>query len=99
MSLTVLRKRRYRALTEASEELAISLPARVSNRAEELHRKLYDAMKPKAASILILHYLHDYSDAQIATLVGTSRGVIAVTLQRLRARLKKLLDASLGDES
>jgi len=41
--------------------------------------------------ILILHYEHDYSDAQIGKLLGTSRGVIAVTLYRARARLKKLL--------
>ena len=56
-------------------------------------------VNPKAASILILRYLHNYSDAEIAKLLGTSRGVIAVTLYRSRARLKKLLDASLGEES
>jgi RNA polymerase sigma-70 factor (ECF subfamily) len=101
LSLTILRTRRRRALTETSEELAVSLPARASSRGEELHRKLYDAialLKPKAASILILRYLHDYSDADIAKLLGTSRGVIAVTLFRSRARLRKLL-GPLGDES
>jgi RNA polymerase sigma factor (sigma-70 family) len=70
--------------------------------AEELHRKLYEAiaqLNPKAASILILRYLHNYSDADIAKLLGTSRGVIAVTLYRSRARLKKLMGASLGEES
>jgi len=102
LSLTIVQNRRRRALTETSEELAVSLPARASSRAEELHRKLYDAialLKPKAASILILRYLHNYSDADIAKLLGTSRGVIAVTLFRSRARLKTLLDASLGEES
>lgn len=101
-SLTIVQTRRRRALAETSEELAVSVPARASNRAEELHRTLYDAiaqLKPKAASILILRYLHGYSDAEIATLLGTSRGVIAVTLYRLRGRLKKLITASLGDES
>jgi RNA polymerase sigma-70 factor (ECF subfamily) len=101
LSLTILRTRRRRALTETSEELAVSLPARASSRGEELHRKLYDAiavLKPKAASILILRYLHDYSYADIAKLLGTSRGVIAVTLFRSRARLRKLL-GPLGDES
>src|SRR5262245_10870155 len=44
LSLTILRTRRRRALTETSEELAVSLPARASSRAEELHRKLYDAI-------------------------------------------------------
>jgi RNA polymerase sigma-70 factor, ECF subfamily len=98
LSLTTVQKRRQRERTEASEEQAVSLPARVSGQAEETHRKLYDAiaqLSPKAASILILRYLHDYSDADIAKMLGTSRGVIAVTLYRSRARLKKLLDASL----
>ena len=101
LSLTILRTRRRRVLTEVSDELAISLPARASSRAEELHRRLYDAiaqLNPKAASIVVLRYLHDYSDAEIAKLLGTSRGVIAVTLYRSRARLRKLL-GPLGDES
>jgi RNA polymerase sigma-70 factor, ECF subfamily len=102
LSLTVVQRRQRRARTETSEELAVAVPSRASSRAEELHRKLYEAiaqLNPKAASIVILRYLHNYSDADIAALLGTSRGVIAVTLYRSRARLKKLLDASLGEES
>jgi RNA polymerase sigma factor (sigma-70 family) len=102
LSLTIVQRRQRRAVAEASEELAVSVPARASSRAEEVHRQLYDAiaqLKPKAASILILRYLHNYSDAEIAALLGTSRGVIAVTLYRSRARLKQLLDGSLGEES
>jgi RNA polymerase sigma-70 factor, ECF subfamily len=102
LSLTIVQTRQRRARTETGEELAISVPSRASSQAEALHQKLYAAiaqLKPKAASILILRYLHNYSDADIATLLGTSRGVIAVTLHRSRARLKKLLDASLGEES
>jgi RNA polymerase sigma-70 factor (ECF subfamily) len=101
LSLTIVQKRRQRERTEAGEELAISLPARVSSQTEQTHRKLYDAiaqLSPKAASILILRYLHDYSDAEIAKLLGTSRGVIAVTLYRSRARLRALLHATLGEE-
>lgn len=101
LSLTVVQTRRRRALTEESEDLAASIPARASSRAEALHRQLYEAiaqLSPKAAAILILRYLHNYSDAEIAKLLGTSRGVIAVTLYRSRVRLKKLLNASLGEE-
>jgi RNA polymerase sigma-70 factor (ECF subfamily) len=101
LSLTVVDTRRRRARTEESADVAASVPARASNRAEELHRQLYEAiaqLKPKAAAILTLRYLHNYSDAEIAKLLGTSRGVIAVTLYRSRARLKKLLNASLGEE-
>jgi RNA polymerase sigma-70 factor (ECF subfamily) len=102
LSLTIVQTRRRRALTEESEDLATSIPARVSSRAEELHRQLYEAiaqLKPKAAAIVILRYLHNCSDAEIAKMLGTSRGVIAVTLYRTRAHLKKLLSASLGEES
>jgi RNA polymerase sigma-70 factor (ECF subfamily) len=101
-SLTIVQTRRRRALTEDSEDAAVSIPARVSSRAEELHQKLYEAiaqLKPKAAAIVILRYLHNCSDAEIAKTLGTSRGVIAVTLYRSRAHLKKLLNASLGDSS
>src|SRR6185369_5599496 len=50
LSLTIVQNRRRRALTETSEELAASVPARAPSRAEELHRKLYEAialLKPK----------------------------------------------------
>jgi RNA polymerase sigma-70 factor (ECF subfamily) len=98
LSLTIVQTRRRRALTEDSEDLAVSIPARVPSRSEELHRKLYEAiaeLKPKAAAIVVLRYLHNRSDAEIAKMLGTSRGVIAVTLYRSRARLKTLLDVSL----
>jgi len=102
LSLTIVQTRRRRAQTEESEELAVTIPVRASSRAEELHRKLYEAigeLKPKAAAIVVLRYLHNYSDVEIAKLLGTSRGVIAVTLYRSRARLRKLLNAALGEES
>jgi RNA polymerase sigma-70 factor, ECF subfamily len=101
LSLTIVQARRRRALTEDGEERAHSIPARVSSQTEEIHRKLYEAMaqlKPKSAAILVLRYLHNCSDAEIAKMMGTSRGVIAVTLFRARARLKKLLHASLLGE-
>jgi RNA polymerase sigma factor (sigma-70 family) len=61
---------------------------------DEFHERLVNALaklKPRALEILLLHYKHDYSDAQIAKLLGTTRGTIAVALYRIRARLRKLL--------
>jgi RNA polymerase sigma-70 factor (ECF subfamily) len=69
---------------------------------EKIHRELHKAiaeLNPAAAEMLILRYMHDYSDAEIAKMLGKSRGVVAVTLYRSRARLKKLIRQSLGDES
>jgi DNA-directed RNA polymerase specialized sigma24 family protein len=56
-------------------------------------------MSPRSIEMLILRYQHHYTEAQIGKLLGTSRGVVAVTLFRARARLKKLLRASSGGES
>jgi RNA polymerase sigma factor (sigma-70 family) len=47
-----------------------------------------------AAEILILRYVHGCSDAEIAKRLGTSRGTIAVSLYRSRARLRRLMSAS-----
>jgi DNA-directed RNA polymerase specialized sigma24 family protein len=44
--------------------------------------------------MLILRYEHHYSEAEIARVLGKSRGVVAVTLYRARIRLKKLLRKS-----
>ena len=54
--------------------------------------RLRDALaelNPKAVEILILRHVHGYSDAEIAKLLRTSRGTIAVSLFRTRARLRK----------
>jgi RNA polymerase sigma-70 factor (ECF subfamily) len=74
----------------------------ITDREDELQRSLVDAiaqLRPRAVEILILRYTHGYSDAQIARMLGKSRGTIAVTLYRARARLRKLLSANrTGDE-
>ena len=94
LSLNIVKSRQRRA-TEDIDEFAAALPAEApAGHIEEIHRKLYEAiadLNPKAAEILILRYIHNYSDAQIAKLLGTSRGTIAVSLYRSRARLRKVL--------
>jgi RNA polymerase sigma-70 factor (ECF subfamily) len=65
---------------------------------DELHRRLYEAiaeLKPRAAEVLILRYVHSKSDSEIAKLLGVSRGTIALRLFRSKARLKKILRARL----
>jgi len=97
LSLNVLRTRKRRRLVYGIDTL--EMPAPVEEREdvrerEERHERLMAAMaslKPRALEILLLHYKHDYSDAQIAALLGTSRGTIAVALFRIRARLRTLL--------
>ena len=69
---------------------------------DEIHRRLYEAISRLSAGwgeMLILRYVHKSSDAEIARLLGKSRGTVAVTLYRARARLKKWMSDSLGGKS
>jgi RNA polymerase sigma factor (sigma-70 family) len=92
LSLNAVKSRRRRVLLADVDRL--EAPVQHVDPDPDLKKRLVDAMAqlhPRAVEILILHYEHNYSDAQIGKLLGTSRGVIAVTLYRARARLKKLL--------
>ena len=63
---------------------------------EENHRRLAEALaelNPEATQILVLKYVHSYKDAEIARVLGTSRGAIAMRLLRSRSRLKELMRA------
>ena len=97
LSINVLRTRQRRRQVDWVD--ALEIPASAEKREDERerderHDRLIEAvarLKPRALEILVLRYKHDYSDAQIAELLGTSRGTIAVALFRIRARLRKLL--------
>jgi RNA polymerase sigma-70 factor (ECF subfamily) len=93
VSLNVLRSRKRQRLTAEIDPLEV--PARdVAIPDDRIQRTLLDALaelKPRTVEMLILRYEHNYSDAEIAKMLGKSRGTIAVTLYRARARLKKLL--------
>jgi RNA polymerase sigma-70 factor (ECF subfamily) len=93
-SLNVLRTRKRRRIVGNLEGLEHPAEVFDSVAEEESHRRLAEAiaeLSPDAAHILILRYVHSYSDAEIAKLTGTSRGTIAMKLFRIRGRLKKLM--------
>jgi RNA polymerase sigma factor, sigma-70 family len=99
-SLNIIRRRRRDVLVHDIEYFHISAPTDSTNSELEA-RRLYQAiaeLKPEAAQIVILRYMHNKSDAEIARMLGKSRGTVALKLFRSRARLKKLLVANLGDE-
>jgi RNA polymerase sigma-70 factor, ECF subfamily len=94
LSLNTVRTRKRQQLVDGVERLLAPVPAPGSAADDRLQRSLLDAiaqLNPRAVEILILRYEHDHSDAEIAKILGTSRGTIAVSLYRTRARLKKLL--------
>ena len=55
-------------------------------------------LSPKAAEIFVLRHVEGYDNAEIAKLVGTSRGTVAVLLFRARARLKKSVRTRFGEK-
>jgi RNA polymerase sigma-70 factor, ECF subfamily len=99
-ALDTIESRRYRSATTDVREIAATLHSSDSSAKEKLHQQLHKAiaeLNPTSAEILILRYMHNYSDAVIAKMLGKSRGAVAVTLYRARARLKKLIRQSPGD--
>jgi RNA polymerase sigma factor (sigma-70 family) len=102
LSLDILRARKRQARAGAVLAAEPTPPANDSDFEEELHRLLYEAiaeLQPESAQIVILRHIHNYSDAEIAKLLGASRAAVAVRLFRSRTRLKKLIIAKTGAKS
>ena len=98
-SLNIVQTRERRNVTDGVESLEV--PTKTPEVDDDVRRRLLDAiaqLHPKAVEILILHYEHNFSDAQIAKMLGKSRGTIAVTLYRARARLKRLMLRASSEE-
>jgi len=97
-SLVIIKSRRRHILTEDTSRLAASTSSDEAELAESLHTRLYAAiarLSSEDAEIVILRYIHNMTDVEIAKMLGTSRSVIAVRLFRSRARLRKLLRGAL----
>jgi RNA polymerase sigma-70 factor, ECF subfamily len=52
-------------------------------------RRALGSLNPRAAEMFALRYLEGLENTEIAQLMNTSQAVVAVTLHRTRARLKK----------
>jgi RNA polymerase sigma factor (sigma-70 family) len=95
LSLNTIRDKRRRVLA-GNMEAFDSGYSPVHANAEDLllDQRLREAvamLHPAAAQVVILRYVHDYSLAEIARMLGTTRSTVAVSLFRSRARLKKCL--------
>jgi len=101
-SLNLIRSRKRLLLVVDQDRIEAQAVPEASDSAEEIHRRLYEGVAQLGSSmaeILILRYVHNYSDAEIAKLLGKSRGTIAVTLYRARAKLRKWMSTSFGGKS
>ncbi|MEM7363152.1 MAG: sigma-70 family RNA polymerase sigma factor [Pseudomonadota bacterium] len=54
-------------------------------------RRALSAINPRGAEIFSLRYFEDFSNAEIAEILGTTASSIGVTLHRTRDQLKSLL--------
>jgi RNA polymerase sigma-70 factor (ECF subfamily) len=98
-SLSVLRARRRRLQIHDIDTIQSLYASNDGNpdSNNDTHARLIDALShlnASAVELLMLRYFHAYSDAEIAKLLGTTRGSVAVRLFRARAQLKKLMKAS-----
>jgi RNA polymerase sigma-70 factor (ECF subfamily) len=97
LSLNTVRARKRESATDSMERLLAPVAPVAAGQDRQDHGlrgHLLDAiaqLNPRAVEMLVLRYEHGYSDAGIAAMLGKSRGTVAVTLYRTRARLKKLL--------
>jgi len=95
-SLNAIEARKRRSVSVAAARQDTQKQSDMNEWIENLHHRLYRAMGQLdrgTANMLVLRYVHDYSDAEIGKLIGKSRGVVAVRLYRARARLRKLMKA------
>jgi RNA polymerase sigma-70 factor (ECF subfamily) len=98
-SLRTLRSRQRQVLAGDNDFTQAHDPE-TSEDAEFLDRRLWAAiaeLHETAAQAVILRYMDGHSVTETAKLLGKSRSVIAVTLFRSRARLKKLIGDMEGE--
>jgi RNA polymerase sigma-70 factor (ECF subfamily) len=98
-SLRTLRSKQREVLAGDDDHLAYASEKNLEND-ESMDRRLWTAiaeLSETAAQAVILRYIEGHSVTETARLLGKSRSVIAVTLFRSRARLKRLIGNTEGE--
>ena len=91
-ALDVLRRRTETASLETEPgQLDLKLVRRADRDLElrDWLRQALAKLNPHWAEMFVLRFVEDYSNREIARMMGTSTAVVAVLLHRTRARLKK----------
>ena len=97
ISLDII-KIRSRHVSDENLEVAVEGSQDRSGVQQCLRRALAE-LSPKAAEIFVLRHVEGYDNSEIAHMLGTSRGTIAVLLFRARMHLKKYIRTHLGEKS
>lgn len=78
-------------LAETAAELPSSDGSSESYEIRNWLRQALTALSPRQAEMFVLRYLEGYENREIADMLATSQAVVAVSLFRARAQLKKQL--------
>ncbi len=100
MGLDLIRREGRNVSSDEMEDHAAAAPNPDGEyRSAEIHawfRIALSKLSPKAAEMFVLKHLEGYENHEIAEMLGTTRGTVAVTLFRSRAFLKKSIQRFLG---
>ena len=101
IALDIVRLRRPNVPAHESIVEAIAVDNRTSEATEcqQLVLAALAELSPKLAEMFVLKHVEGYNNDEIAKLIGTSRGSVAVMLFRARTRLKKSIRTKIGDKS
>lgn len=104
LALDQLRKRKRQVSLEEVSELSAARSSEPDDRqvSSELAARLRSALArlhPTAAEMFVLRHFEGLSNTEIARLMGTSWGTVAVTLHRTHRRLRKELGSFVGGRS
>ena len=94
-ALDLLRARRVQVPIDDVEH-NLAGPDSTAELREQLRRAVAD-LHPTAAEMFALRYFEGYENSEIAGIMDTTAGVVAVTLHRARTRLQDQLRTSLGE--
>jgi RNA polymerase sigma-70 factor (ECF subfamily) len=94
IALDIVRARRRVSPDGSLPEIAMD-PRR--DRIQGIVAQALGELSPKLAEMFVLKYVEGYDNSEIAHLIGTSRGAVAVMLFRARVRLKKSIRVQIND--
>jgi RNA polymerase sigma-70 factor (ECF subfamily) len=101
LSLNAIRDRKRLEFTDDDAKLDALARAGTGPSTPDPRERFAEALselRPDDAQVLILRYIHEHDDREIARLLGISRGSVAMRLFRSRRRFKKLMQGRIGDK-
>ena len=82
----------------ADHEIAVDDRAGEVTETQQLVRAALAELSPKLAEMFVLKHVEGYDNSEIAKLLSTSRGAVAVMLFRARTRLRKSIRRCMGGD-